>query len=148
MSKKIVIAGAGHAAGQTAISLRQGGYKGSIIIVGEEKYLPYQRPALSKKFLAGEVDQERLLVRHEKFYAEHAIEMRLSTHVEAIDRDQHQVALNNGEHLSYDRLVLAVGADPRVFPAEGSGAASGRLALPRLRSSSVRTSLAFASEIG
>jgi 3-phenylpropionate/trans-cinnamate dioxygenase ferredoxin reductase subunit len=119
MLKKIVIAGAGHAAGQTAISLRQGGYKGSIIIVGEEKYLPYQRPALSKKFLAGEVDQERLLVRHEKFYAEHAIEMHLSTRVEAIDRSQHIVALNNDEHLSYDSLVLALGSHVRRLDLPG-----------------------------
>ena len=85
MQNTVVIAGAGHAAGQTIVSLRQGGFAGRIVLVGEEPYLPYQRPPLSKKFLAGEMDVPRLLLRQEKFYAEHAVEVLLNTRVTRVE---------------------------------------------------------------
>ena len=65
MPDSIVIAGAGHAAGQAIASLRQGGYTGKLVLVGEEPWLPYQRPPLSKKFLSGELPLDRLLLRHQ-----------------------------------------------------------------------------------
>ena len=120
MSDTIVIAGGGHAAGQTAISLRQGGFGGRIVMVGEEPYLPYQRPPLSKKFLAGEVELDRLLLRHDRFYAEHDIEIRLGTRVNRIEREARQVSLSDGERLTYDRLVLATGSQVRRLDLPGS----------------------------
>ena len=119
MSETIVIAGAGHAAGQSAVSLRQGGFSGRIIIVGDEPYLPYQRPPLSKKFLAGEVEVDRLLIRHDKFYEDHDIEIRLSTRVDELDRTQQTVRLDNGEQLDYDRLILATGSQVRKVDMPG-----------------------------
>ena len=119
MQNTIVIAGAGHAAGQTIVSLRQGGYAGRIVLVGEERYLPYQRPPLSKKFLAGEVDVSRLLVRQEKFYEEHAVDLLLNTRVTAIDPGRRTASLSSGQQLGYDKLVLATGS--RVRPAELPG---------------------------
>ena len=74
MTNRVVIVGAGHAAGQLATSLAQHAYDGPITVVGNEAYLPYQRPPLSKKFLAGEMDVERLYVRPESFYEEAGIE--------------------------------------------------------------------------
>ncbi|MDP6674074.1 MAG: FAD-dependent oxidoreductase [Gammaproteobacteria bacterium] len=110
MPNSIIIAGAGHAAGQTVVSLRQGGFSGRIIMVGEEPYLPYQRPPLSKKYLSGELELERMYVRHEKFYTEHDIDIRLSTRVEEINRKDQRVVLSDGQQESYDRLVLATGS--------------------------------------
>jgi 3-phenylpropionate/trans-cinnamate dioxygenase ferredoxin reductase subunit len=120
MTDTIVIAGAGHAAGQAAVSLRQGGFGGRIVMIGEEPYLPYQRPPLSKKFLAGELELDRLLIRHDKYYDEHDVEVRTSTRVESIDPVGRAVALSDGERLSYDRLVLATGSHTRKLDLSGA----------------------------
>jgi 3-phenylpropionate/trans-cinnamate dioxygenase ferredoxin reductase subunit len=119
MPDTIVIAGAGHAAGQTAVSLRQGGYAGELIIIGEEAYLPYQRPPLSKKFLSGELELERLYLRPERYYADHDVEVRTGTRVTAIDRDAKTVALDNGDTLPYTKLVLATGTRVRKAGVDG-----------------------------
>ncbi len=119
MPDSIVIAGAGHAAGQTVVSLRQGGFKGRIVMVGEEPYLPYQRPPLSKKYLAGELDIERMYVRHQKFYDEHGIDVRLSTRVEKIDPVDQTVTLSDGKQEDYGRLVLAMGSHVRKLDIPG-----------------------------
>jgi 3-phenylpropionate/trans-cinnamate dioxygenase ferredoxin reductase subunit len=119
MPDTIVIAGAGHAAGQAAVSLRQGGFTGTITMIGEEPYLPYQRPPLSKKFLAGELELDRLFIRHEKFYADHNVDVHLSTRVERIDRKAKAVALSDGSRMSYDRLLLATGSEVRKLTIPG-----------------------------
>ncbi len=119
MPDTIVIAGAGHAAGQTAVSLRQGGFDGRIVIVGEEPYLPYQRPPLSKKFLAGELELERLFLRPERYYAEHDVELQLNTRVAAINRAGHKVQLAGGGELGYAKLVLATGTRVRRLAIDG-----------------------------
>ncbi|MFQ5635321.1 MAG: NAD(P)/FAD-dependent oxidoreductase [Gammaproteobacteria bacterium] len=116
----IIIAGAGHAAGQVAVSLRQDGFDGNITMVGQESYLPYQRPPLSKKFLAGEMELDRLLIRHEKFYNEHDVDVRLSTRVESIDRAGRSVSLSSGGQLRYDRLILATGSRVRKVDMPGA----------------------------
>ena len=119
MSDTVVIAGAGHAAGQSALSLRQGGYAGRIVIVGEEAYPPYQRPPLSKKFLAGEIERERLYLRPEALFAKQEIELRLETRVTAIDRAAHQVSLDDDSRLDYGKLILATGSHVRRLPISG-----------------------------
>jgi 3-phenylpropionate/trans-cinnamate dioxygenase ferredoxin reductase subunit len=119
MPDRIVIVGAGHAAGQTAISLRQGGYDGRIVIVGEEPYPPYQRPPLSKKYLAGEVTLERLFLRPARYYEEHDVDLRLNSRVTAIDRSGHRLRLEDGSELDYASLVLATGTHVRRLPVAG-----------------------------
>lgn len=113
MQHTVVIAGAGHAAGQTIVSLRQGGFAGRIVLVGEEPYLPYQRPPLSKKFLAGEIELSRLLLRQEPYYPEHEVEVHLGTRVLRIEPAYRTAELGNGTSIHYDKLVLATGTRAR-----------------------------------
>jgi 3-phenylpropionate/trans-cinnamate dioxygenase ferredoxin reductase subunit len=119
MPDSIIIAGAGHAAGQAAVSLRQEGFAGRILMVGEEPYLPYQRPPLSKKYLAGELELERMYVRHQNFYDEHNIDIRLSTRVEKINREDQAVVLSDGTEERYGFLVLATGSRVRKLQIPG-----------------------------
>lgn len=118
MSRTIVV-GAGQGAGQLVASLRQEKYEGEIVMIGEEPFLPYQRPPLSKAYLAGELPSERVLVRPEKFYQDKAIETRTDTRVDAIDRDRRTVSLAGGETMSWDNLVIATGSHVRRLPIPG-----------------------------
>lgn len=119
MSKKIVIAGAGHAAGQVVASLKQKKFDGDIVLVGEEAFLPYQRPPLSKKFLAGEMAAERLHFKPESFYDDPRIDVRLNTRITAIDRSAKSLRTEEGDSISYDTLILALGAHAREVPVAG-----------------------------
>jgi len=119
MQNTVVIAGAGQAASQAVISLRQNGFAGRIVLVGEESYFPYQRPPLSKKFLAGELDASRLLLRQEQFYPEHQVDVHLGTRVSRIDPGSRTAELSGGTTLHYDKLVLATGSRPRTVELPG-----------------------------
>jgi 3-phenylpropionate/trans-cinnamate dioxygenase ferredoxin reductase subunit len=119
MSGTIIIAGAGHAAGQAAASLRQKGYSGRIIMIGDEAHIPYQRPPLSKKFLAGELEIKRLHFKPENFYPDQSIELMLSTRVESVDPANNTVKLDTDETLHYDKLILATGSRVRELPIPG-----------------------------
>jgi 3-phenylpropionate/trans-cinnamate dioxygenase ferredoxin reductase component len=116
VSTRVVIAGAGHAAGQVASTLCQKKYPGEILLVGEEPWLPYQRPPLSKKFLAGEMPAERLYVKPPSFYENPSITVKLGTRVERIDRDARQVGLSDGQLVTYDALILSLGARVQKLP--------------------------------
>jgi 3-phenylpropionate/trans-cinnamate dioxygenase ferredoxin reductase subunit len=120
MVNRVVIAGAGHAAGQAAATLRQKKFDGEILMIGEEPWYPYQRPPLSKKFLAGELPADRLHLKPDNFYAEAKIEVRLRTRVEAIDRDDKSVSLSSGDTVQYDTLILATGAVVRRLALPGT----------------------------
>ena len=120
MSKRIVIAGAGHAAGQVVASLQQHKFDGQIVLVGDEPYLPYQRPPLSKKFLAGEMPAERLYVKPASFYEDAGVELHLATTIEALDRETRSLSVSNGDPVSYDALVLALGSRVRRLPVSGT----------------------------
>jgi 3-phenylpropionate/trans-cinnamate dioxygenase ferredoxin reductase subunit len=116
----VVIVGGGQAGFQTADSLRQEGYDGPIAILGEEPHAPYQRPPLSKAYLLGETDRERLKFRPEAIYAERGIDLRTGVRVEAIDRAAKAVTLAGGERLAYGHMVLATGARVRELPVPGA----------------------------
>lgn len=116
MSRRVVIAGAGHAAGQVVATLRQKKFPGEIILIGEEPWLPYQRPPLSKKFLAGELPAERLYVKPPAFYDDPPTTVMLGTRVESVDRGTKALVLSDGTTVSYDTLILAVGARVRRLP--------------------------------
>jgi 3-phenylpropionate/trans-cinnamate dioxygenase ferredoxin reductase subunit len=120
MSQQVVIVGAGHAGGHTAAVLKQKGYPGRIVLVGDESWLPYQRPPLSKKFLAGELPADRLYVKPAAFFDDPAFEVRLDTLVTAIDRHRRLVTTAAGEELPYEALVLATGSRVRRLEAPGS----------------------------
>ena len=116
----VVILGAGHAGGTAAALLRQYGHVGPITLIGEEPLPPYQRPPLSKAWLKGEATAESLALRPATFYPEATIALRLATRVIGIDRTAKTVTLSNGETLSYDFLILALGARARRLPLPGA----------------------------
>lgn len=116
----IVVAGAGQAGFQLAASLREGGFRDPITLVGDEAALPYQRPPLSKAYLAGKTDQEGLFLRPPGFFAEHAIAHRPGLRAVAIDRAARRLQLSDGGHLTYDHLVIATGARNRPLPVPGA----------------------------
>jgi 3-phenylpropionate/trans-cinnamate dioxygenase ferredoxin reductase subunit len=112
----VIIAGAGHAAGQAVATLRQKKWPGEIVLAGEEPWLPYQRPPLSKKFLAGELPAERLYVKPPAFYEDPSITLKLETRVDGIDRAARSLLFKGGGSLGYDVLILALGARARRLP--------------------------------
>src|SRR3954470_9966862 len=121
MSEKThVIVGAGLAGAKAAEALREEGFDGRIVLLGEEPERPYERPALSKDYLRGEGERQKLFVHDEGFYAEHDIELRLSTRVAALDPAQHTVLLAGDDVLHYDRLLLTTGAAPRRLAIDGA----------------------------
>ena len=114
MSKeKTLIIGGGQAACQTATSLKSKKYDGEIKIFCSENYLPYQRPPLSKKFLMGELDKERLFFKPENFYIENEISINLNSYVQRIDIENKEIFLENNKKENYDNLVIATGTIPR-----------------------------------
>lgn len=116
---RIVIVGAGHAAGQIVVTLKQRKFDGTIILIGEEPYLPYQRPPLSKKYLAGELSAERLYVKPISFYDDPGIETRLNARVESINPGAASVKVEGGETINYDTLILATGSRARRLSIDG-----------------------------
>ena len=116
----IVIVGGGHAAGQAAASLRQESYEGEILIIGDEPHIPYQRPPLSKQYLAGEYGLDRVHLRPARFYESKDIEVRSGVRVESIDPERRRLACSDGAEIGYDKLLLATGARPRKLATPGS----------------------------
>jgi len=123
MVERIVIIGAGQAGAQAIATLRAEGFEGSLTLIGDEAYPPYQRPPLSKAYLAGDFARERLFLKPDAFYAETGCELRLSLVATAIDRPRKTVGLSDGTKLSYDRLLLATGARVRQLPVPGAALA-------------------------
>jgi 3-phenylpropionate/trans-cinnamate dioxygenase ferredoxin reductase subunit len=115
-----VIVGAGQAGFQTAASLRQEGFAGRIMLIGDEPVLPYQRPPLSKSYLAGDSGLDELWLRPEAFYAAHEIEMLAGETVTAIDRPERRLKLGSGDEIVWDHLVLATGARFRPLAVPGA----------------------------
>jgi 3-phenylpropionate/trans-cinnamate dioxygenase ferredoxin reductase subunit len=111
-NQTFVIVGASLAGAKAAETLREEGFDGRVVLIGEEPERPYERPPLSKDYLRGEADGKPY-VHDESFYDEHDIELRTSTTVERIDPAARRVALAGGETLGFDRLLLTTGARPR-----------------------------------
>ena len=119
MSKSVVIVGASHAAAQTCVSLRQGGWDGNITVIGDEAELPYHRPPLSKDFLSGKKAIEDILIRPGDVYKAANIEMRLGVRVGSINREEKSVLTDEGDVVPYDKLILTTGASVRRLPVPG-----------------------------
>jgi 3-phenylpropionate/trans-cinnamate dioxygenase ferredoxin reductase component len=120
MVSTVVIVGGGQAGAQAIDTLRREGFASRLVLINDESSLPYQRPPLSKKFLSGEMAAERLLFRHQGFYDEHAVELKLGVRATGIDTGARRVALSSGEDVPYDRLLLCTGALPRRMTCPGS----------------------------
>ncbi|QUS55600.1 NAD(P)/FAD-dependent oxidoreductase [Pseudovibrio brasiliensis] len=120
MINKIVVVGAGQAGVQAAQTLRQKGYEGELVMLGNEPQPPYQRPPLSKKFLSGEVEPDALFIRPEAFYETNNIDLKLNAQVDRIDLENKSVTLANGEAVTWDKLLLATGTRARDLPLPGA----------------------------
>ncbi len=120
----VLVVGTGQAAAQLAICLRQGGYTGSILLVGEEADLPYERPPLSKEYLVGDRTVEKLALRPAGFWEQRSISLRLGSRVTAVQPHAHQVCLDCGETLRYGLLVWAAGGQPRALSQVPEGLAN------------------------
>ena len=118
--KTVVIVGAGLAGHSAAEALRSEGFKGRVLLFGEESQRPYDRPPLSKEFLKAEWNKERLFYRPESFYREQNIDLRLNTRVEGLDTEKQLIFVSGAELVSYDYLVLALGGYPRRLTIPGA----------------------------
>ncbi|WNI15405.1 NAD(P)/FAD-dependent oxidoreductase [Actinacidiphila sp. ITFR-21] len=115
-----VIVGAGLAGAKAAETLRSEGFTGRVILIGDERDHPYERPPLSKSYLAGTSNRDTLFVQQPGWYAEHDIELHLGQPVVHLDRAAHTVTLGDGTTLQYDKLLLATGSEPRRLDIPGT----------------------------
>ena len=121
-SPTFVIIGGGLAGAKGAEALRSKGFDGQVVLFGAEERLPYERPPLSKEFMAGKKTVEEFTVQPQSWYAEHDVDLKLGTEVTTLDRTAHMVAFNSGDHEHYDKLLLATGSRSRKPPIPGSDA--------------------------
>jgi 3-phenylpropionate/trans-cinnamate dioxygenase ferredoxin reductase component len=115
-----VIVGAGLAGAKAAETLRREGFDGRVVLVGAEDVRPCERPPLSKDYLRGEVGRDKVYVHEEDFYAEHEIDLLLGRSAVSLNTGRRELALDNGERLRYDRLLLTTGAEPRRLSVPGA----------------------------
>ena len=120
MPENIVIIGAGQAGIQAVESLRKEGFDGSITMIGDEAYPPYQRPPLSKAYLLGKFERERLFLKSDAYYTEGHCELLVNTTARAIHRAERVVELRDGRKLAYDKLLLTTGAEVRKLKCPGA----------------------------
>ena len=115
----VLIVGAGHGGAQTAIALRQRGFSGKLGVVGEEPELPYERPPLSKDYLAGDKDFERIMIRPAAFWTERGVTMLIGRKVVMVDPAAHEVTTDGGATIGYGTLVWAAGGHARRLGCSG-----------------------------
>jgi 3-phenylpropionate/trans-cinnamate dioxygenase ferredoxin reductase subunit len=119
-SKTFVIVGGGLGGAKAAEALREKGFDGKVVLLADEEYLPYERPPLSKEFLAGKKSLSDLTVHDSEWYRDNKIDLRVDTEALAIDRKAHTVALADGTNLPYDKLLLATGSRARWLSIPGA----------------------------
>ncbi len=131
---KFVIVGGGLAGAKAAEALRDAGYDGQLALVGDEEHLPYERPPLSKDYLAGSAGVDDLRVHDEQWYADNSVDLRLGKAATGVDAAAKTVELVDGSRLEYDKLLLATGSSARQLPLPGASA-HGVLTLRRIEDS-------------
>jgi 3-phenylpropionate/trans-cinnamate dioxygenase ferredoxin reductase subunit len=129
----VVVIGAGQAAASLIAKLRSEGFDDRITLVGAEPVPPYQRPPLSKAYLLGEMEEERLYLRPREWYADQKVDLRLDTRAISVDPAAREVALSSGHVLGYDALALCTGSHPRTLPAAIGGQLDGVYTMRDLR---------------
>ena len=117
----VLIVGAGHAGAQAAISLRQLGFEGTVAMIGDEQYPPYERPPLSKEYFAGDKSFDRILIRPASFWEERKIDMLLGKRVRSVDPDGKFVTVGE-EEIGYGKLIWCTGGSPRMLTCNGADA--------------------------
>jgi 3-phenylpropionate/trans-cinnamate dioxygenase ferredoxin reductase subunit len=115
-----LIVGAGLAGATAAEALRAQGFTGEVVLLGEETERPYNRPPLSKDYLQGKSEQDKIYVHPKRWYAEHDIDLRLNTRITGLDLAAHHVSVTGGGRVGYDKLLLATGSSPRPLTAPGA----------------------------
>lgn len=116
----ILIVGAGHGGAQSAIALRQAGFAGPVTMVGRDVEAPYERPPLSKEYLARDKPFERIMIRPVQFWADKGVDLRLGVSVVKVDPAAHLAILSDGTQISYGALIWAAGGDPRRLSCPGA----------------------------
>jgi 3-phenylpropionate/trans-cinnamate dioxygenase ferredoxin reductase subunit len=116
---EVLIVGAGHGGAQAAIALRQRKFEGTIAIIGEEPEIPYERPPLSKEYLAGDKAFERILIRPPAFWQERAVAMLTGRRVSSVDPQAHEIATGDGRRIGYGQLIWAAGGHARRLTCSG-----------------------------
>lgn len=119
--RTITVVGAGLAGAKAVEALRDGGFDGTLTLVGGEDHRPYERPPLSKDYLTGKAERESVFTHPPTWYADHDVELLLGEEAVAIDRDAGRVRLRRGGDVAYDRLLLATGSRPRALPDSPAG---------------------------
>ena len=119
-ARTFIIVGASLAGAKAAQTLREEGFEGRVVLLGDEPVRPYERPPLSKEYLQGKAGLDKVFVHDEGYYAAHDIDLRVSTHVQSLDVTAREVVLSSGEHLAYDAVLLTTGAAPRRLSVPGS----------------------------
>ena len=120
MSKPIVIIGAGQCGLKAVETLRQNGYDGALVLIGDETQPPYQRPPLSKAYLKGELEEDRLYLKADSFYEDNNVTTKFGVTATSINRDEKSVSLSNGEMVEYDKLLISTGTVARQIPLRGA----------------------------
>ncbi|MEP2946926.1 MAG: FAD-dependent oxidoreductase [Lentilitoribacter sp.] len=120
MSKPIVIIGAGQCGLKAVETLRQNGYDGALVLIGDETQPPYQRPPLSKAYLKGELEEDRLYLKADSFYEDNNVMTKFGMTATSINRDEKSVSLSNGELVEYDKLLISTGTVARQIPLKGA----------------------------
>lgn len=120
VNERVVIVGGGAAGAECAARLRMANYPGQVTILSADSHPPYELPALSKAYLAGDATYQDVLTRPYEAYADHGIDLRLNTQVDRIDTDEHSVRLSDGGSVPYSYLVLATGGEARRLPVPGA----------------------------
>lgn len=146
-SETYVIVGASLTGSKVAQALREQDFAGRIVLVGAEEHLPYERPPLSKGYLAGSAERETVFVHAEGWYAEHDIELHLGHTVSRVDRGARSIELDDGTTISYDKLLLSTGASARTLSIPGSTAEQVYYLRTLEDSDSLRSMLASASRL-
>lgn len=118
----VLIVGAGHAGAQAALMLRQMKFEGTVGLLGDEANPPYERPPLSKEYMAGDKTFDRILIRPEHFWTERQVDLLLGKRVASVDPTAHSVTLSDGESIGYGKLIWATGGSPRPLTCPGGDA--------------------------
>lgn len=143
----VVIVGAGQGGAHVAMALRQQKYAGSVLMIGEEAFLPYERPALSKEYLAGDKTFDALLLRAASYWEERKIEVRLGARVVSVDAGAHEIGLSDGTRIGYGALVWAAGGKARRLACSGHDLTGLHTVRDRLDVDRMMTELETANEI-
>ena len=147
MHHDIIIVGAGHGGAQVAVQLRQSGFAGSIAMIGDEPEIPYERPPLSKDFLAGEKEFDRMLIRPASFWADRSVTMLTNARVIAVDAAARTVTTAAGAVIGYTDLVWATGGAPRKLTCAGHDFAGIHAIRTRADVETLKTELAGAARV-